>query len=110
MSTRPLRTNFVVNLLSPSARIAIALVTIPIYIHHLGYSRYGVLTIAWILVGYFGFLDLGLSRASEVRLYTPRAAKIFNSALACLEAVEIVDNDVTHRGYPIIKTIKRIHG
>ena len=45
----------------------------------------------------------------EVRLYTPRAAKIFNSALACLEAVEIVHNDVTHRGYPIIKTVQRIH-
>ena len=46
----------------------------------------------------------------DVGLYTPGAPKIFNSALACLEAVEIVDNDVTHRGYPVIKTIKRIHG
>jgi O-antigen/teichoic acid export membrane protein len=64
MSTRPLKTNFVFNLLSPFVRIAVALVTIPIYVHHLGYARYGVLTIAWILVGYFGFLDLGLSRAS----------------------------------------------
>ena len=74
MSTRPLRTNFVLNLLSPFARIAVALVTIPIYIHHLGYSRYGVLTIAWILVGYFGFLDLGLSRASTNALAKLRAA------------------------------------
>jgi O-antigen/teichoic acid export membrane protein len=64
MSTRPLTTNFAVNLLSPFTRIAVALVTIPIYVQHLGYARYGVLTIAWILVGYFGFLDLGLSRAS----------------------------------------------
>src|SRR4249919_3286098 len=64
MSTRPLKTNFVFNLLSPFVRIAVSLVTIPIYVHHLGYARYGVLTIAWILVGYFGFLDLGLSRVS----------------------------------------------
>ena len=68
MSTRPLRTNFFVNLLSPFARIAIALVTIPIYIHHLWYSRYGVLTIAWILVGYFGFLDLGTFARLDQRL------------------------------------------
>jgi O-antigen/teichoic acid export membrane protein len=74
MSTRPLKTNFVVNLLSPVVRIAVALVTIPIYIHHLGDARYGVLQIAWILLGYFGFLDLGLSRASTNALAKLRAA------------------------------------
>ena len=74
MSTRPLKTSFVVNLLSPIARIGVALVTIPIYIHHLGDARYGVLQIAWILLGYFGFLDLGLSRASTNALAKLRAA------------------------------------
>src|SRR5271163_2311061 len=74
MSTRPLKTNFVVNLLSPTARIAVSLVTIPIYIHHLGDARYGVLQIAWIVLGYFGFLALGLSRASTNALAKLRAA------------------------------------
>jgi O-antigen/teichoic acid export membrane protein len=74
MSTRPLKTNFVVNLLSPTVRIVVALATIPIYIHHLGDARYGVLQIAWILLGYFGFLDLGLSRASINALAKLRAA------------------------------------
>jgi O-antigen/teichoic acid export membrane protein len=63
MSTRPLRRNFVVNLLYPSVRIAIAFVTIPIYLRHVGEARYGVISIVWVLLGLFGFLDLGLSRA-----------------------------------------------
>jgi O-antigen/teichoic acid export membrane protein len=74
MSTRPLKTNFVVNLLSPIVRIAVSFATIPIYIHHLGDARYGVLQIAWMLLGYFGFLDLGLSRASTNALAKLRAA------------------------------------
>jgi O-antigen/teichoic acid export membrane protein len=63
MSKRPLKRNFIVNLLSPSVRMAVAFVTIPIYLHHVGAARYGVISIAWVLLGMFGFLDLGLSRA-----------------------------------------------
>jgi O-antigen/teichoic acid export membrane protein len=63
MSRRPLRINFVVNLLSPTVRIAVAFVTIPIYLRHVGEARYGVISIAWVLLGLFGFLDFGLSRA-----------------------------------------------
>lgn len=64
MAKSSLRNNFASNLIGPLVRLAVALITIPIYIRYVGNARYGVISIAWVLLGYFGFLDLGLSRAA----------------------------------------------
>lgn len=64
MSGAGVRANFIFNLIGPLVRLVVALVTIPIYIRHVGEARYGVISIAWVLLGYFGFLDLGLTRAA----------------------------------------------
>jgi len=61
---RSLKLNFLINLSSPLIRIAVALVSVPLYVHHVGNARYGVISLVWILLGYAGFLDLGMSRAS----------------------------------------------
>jgi len=41
----------------------VGVAVVPGLIHRLGQDRFGALTLAWALVGYFGLLDLGLGRA-----------------------------------------------
>ncbi|MGB2606188.1 MAG: flippase, partial [Candidatus Sulfotelmatobacter sp.] len=55
--------NVVWNLLGTGSPLLVACVSIPILIHRLGADRFGVIALAWTLVGYAGLFDLGLGRA-----------------------------------------------
>lgn len=55
--------NVIWNLLGTGAPLLVAIVAIPILIEGLGVARFGVLTLAWMVVGYFSLFDLGLGRA-----------------------------------------------
>lgn len=60
---RLLARNVGLAVLGQGAAVVIAVATVPVLIHALGPPRFGVLTLAWLLVGYAGLLDLGLGRA-----------------------------------------------
>jgi O-antigen/teichoic acid export membrane protein len=62
-SGRLLARNTIWNLLGSGAPMVVAVFCIPILIRGLGTDRFGVLTLAWALIGYASLFDLGLGRA-----------------------------------------------
>src|SRR5438876_7136047 len=62
-SGRLLARNTIWNLIGNGAPMVVAIFWIPILIRGLGKERFGVLTLAWALIGYASLFDLGLGRA-----------------------------------------------
>lgn len=52
----------------------VALIAVPFLIEHLGQERLGVLSLIWVVVGYFSFLDMGLGRAVTVSIARCRSS------------------------------------
>ena len=55
--------NTVWNLIGNGAPMIVAVFSMPVLIHGLGKDRFGVLALAWALIGYASFFDMGLGRA-----------------------------------------------
>ena len=50
--------------------LVVAVLTIPVLVGGLGSDRFGVLSLAWVVIGYFALVDLGLGRAMTQALAT----------------------------------------
>ena len=63
-SGRQLARNTALNAAGQLLPLVLAVAVLPYVLHGLGTDRFAVLTLAWTIIGYFGFLDLGLGRAT----------------------------------------------
>jgi O-antigen/teichoic acid export membrane protein len=59
---RPALRNFLFNVFGNAIPMVAAIVALPIIAREAGAARLGFLGLTWALIGYFGLLDLGLSR------------------------------------------------
>jgi len=62
-SRRRLLGNTVLNFLGYTAPLAVAALSIPVLISHLGDERFGILSLAYVALGYTSLLDLGIGRS-----------------------------------------------
>ena len=63
IDSRQLTRNSIINILGYCAPILVAIVAIPIIIREMGTDRFGILSLAWAIIGYFSLFDFGLNRA-----------------------------------------------
>jgi len=78
---RTLKTKVLLNFSSTILPMMVGLFTIPLLIDKIGVERFGLLSIAWMIVGYFGVLDMGLGRALTQKI----AQKIGSNDTASLK-------------------------
>jgi O-antigen/teichoic acid export membrane protein len=64
MSGRRLARNALYNVLGQGLPLVVGLAALPITLRALGDARFGLLGLAWAILGYVGALDLGLGRAT----------------------------------------------
>lgn len=91
-----IRRDTVFNLLGNGIPLIVALITIPALLVALGPTDFGLLSIMWALIGYFGIFDLGIGRALTYEIATaeirgrrevlPRLMKA-GALLTCLAGV-----------------------
>jgi O-antigen/teichoic acid export membrane protein len=62
-SGRLLARNTLWNFLAQATPLLVAVVAFPVLIKNIGVARFGILSVAWMLIGYFGLFDFGIDEA-----------------------------------------------
>ncbi len=100
MIRKSLRANIIFNLGGALVPLCVSILVIPLYLVRVGQARYGIISLVWLLFGYFGLFDLGLSQATTNHLARPtnqapvRQAEIFWTATAVNIILGIVGGTV----------------
>jgi len=63
LSRRALAKNSLINLAGFGLPLLVGLIAIPLIVRGFGVERFGVLTLAWAVIGYFSLFDMGIGRA-----------------------------------------------
>ncbi len=64
ISGRILARNTILNLIGRAVPLLVGIITIPLIVRGLGTERFGLLSLIWVVLGYFTIFDLGLGRAT----------------------------------------------
>jgi O-antigen/teichoic acid export membrane protein len=64
LSAWRLARNTALNLVGQIVPLVVAVAAMPYVVRHLGPDRFGLLSLAWMVVGYFGLFDLGIGPAT----------------------------------------------
>jgi O-antigen/teichoic acid export membrane protein len=101
--------NTLFNLLGQGLPLLVALVTIPYVVRGLGPERFGLLSLAWVILGYFTVFDLGLGRATTKyvaeligRGEEERVPEVVWTAVACQLAFGLVGGAVLFVASPLL--------
>lgn len=63
LSRKTLAKNSLINLAGFGLPLLVGLIAIPLIVRGFGVERFGVLTLAWAVIGYFSLFDMGIGRA-----------------------------------------------
>lgn len=66
--------NSTYNLVGMIVPLIVSLITVPLYLDVIGIERYGILVLCWLMLGYLGFLEIGIGPALQQRVAKLRNA------------------------------------
>jgi len=105
------------NILGMAAPVLVQLGTVPFYLHAIGVDRYGVMAVAWLLLGYFNIFDFGFGRAITRRIASlhdqdgAARADVFWTGTLCSLVTGLVGGLVLWPlSWYLFETIFHIHG